>query len=163
MNDYRNDRYVPANSCAGHGRNDTRPHTTQETGPAKLALDDGCGIEETSDGADLLTLCETTGLEESLHHIEGSSDTSGKGTSETTGHAVGERIVIARGVHDLGNRFICDELGGGKRHGHAKGGRVGEIEGLETLGAVDSFGALHQALVNGSVDLHALLDDYWTC
>lgn len=72
---------------------------------------------------------------------------------------MGERIVISLGVHDLGDGFICDELGGGKRHGHAEGGRVGEVEGLETLGAVDGFGALHETLVDGSVDLHSLFND----
>lgn len=152
--------YVPANSCAGHGRDNTRPHATQETRPAKLALDNGRRIEETPNGANFLTLGKTAGLEEGLHNVQGSGDTGGKGTSETTGHAVGERIIFALGVHDLGDRLVCDELGGRKRYGHAEGGRVGEIEGLETLGAVNGFGALHQTRVDGSVDLHSLFDDY---
>lgn len=126
-----------------------------------MPLDNGGGIEETLGRADLLVLSETTGLEKCLHDIERSSEARSKGTSKTTGHAVGERVIFLLGVHKLGEGLVGDKLCGSEGNSHAEGGRVGEVEGLETLSAVEGFGALHQALVNGSVDLHSLLDHYF--
>lgn len=148
----------PANSRAGHGGNNPGSHTTEETSPAELPLDNGGGIKETLGRADFLVLSETTGLKKCLHDIERSGDTRSKGTSKTTGHAVGERVIFLLGVHELGEGLVGDKLCGSEGDSHAEGGRVGEVEGLETLSAVEGFGALHQALVNGSVDLHSLLD-----
>lgn len=87
-------------------------------------------------------------MEEGLHDVEGCGETGGEGTGETAGHAVGEGVVLLGGVHHLGDGLVGDELGGSERDGHAEGGGVGDVEGLETLGAVEGFGALHQALMN---------------
>ena len=149
----------PADGGTGHSRDDTGPHAAQETAPTKLALDDRRRVEETPSRSNFLTLGETTGLQEGLDHIERGRDTGSKGTGQTTRHAVSERIVLALGIHDLGDGLIGDELCGGKRHGHAESRRVRDIEGLETFGAVHGLGALHQTFVNGTVDLHSLLHD----
>ena len=55
--------------------------------------------------------------------------------------------------------LVGNELGSREGHCHAEGGRIGEVECLETLGSVKGFGALHQGLVDGAVDLHSLLDN----
>ena len=70
-----------------------------------------------------------------------------------------EGVVFSLGVHDLGDGLVGDKLSGGERNGHAEGGRVGDVEGLETLGAVKGFGALGNALVDRAVNLHTLLDN----
>lgn len=71
---------------------------------------------------------------------------------------MGERVIFLLGVHELGEGLVGDKLCGSEGNSHAEGGRVGEVEGLETLSAVKGFGALQEALVNGSVDLHSLLN-----
>lgn len=101
---------------------------------------------------------KTTGLKEGLDNVKRCSDTGGKCTSKTTGHTVGERVIFSLRVHNLREGLVRDKLGGCEGHGHAEGGRVGDVEGLEAFGAVEGFGALHQGLVDGAVDLHTLLD-----
>lgn len=155
----RRGQNIPANGCTRHGRDNPGPHASEETRPAELTLDDGGGIKQTAHGANLFALGEAAGLEEGLHDVERGGDTGGEGTGETAGHAVGERVVFHGGVHHLREGLVRDELGGGEGHGHAESGRIGDVEGLETLGAVNGFGALHKTLVNRPVDLHPLLDD----
>lgn len=74
---------------------------------------------------------------------------------------MGERVIFLLGVHELGEGLVGDKLCGSEGNSHAEGGRVGEVEGLETLSAVEGFGTLQQTLVNGSVDLHSLLNHYF--
>lgn len=140
--------YVPANCSAGHSGNNSRAHATQEARPTKPALDDGSGVEQTLCRPHLLALCEATGLKERLHDVKGSGKTSCEGTGQTTCDAVGEWVVIILGVHDLRDRLVGNELSGREGHGHAKCGRVGDVEGLETFSAVEGLGALRQGLVN---------------
>jgi len=149
----------PANGSTRHRGNDTRAHATQETTPAEALLDDGGGVPQTARRADLFTFSETASLEKSLDNVERSGDTGRESTSKTTSHAVGEGVVILLWVHELGDRLVGNELSGSEGDCHAKGGRIREVEGLETLSFVDGFRALHQRLVDGAVDLHSLLDN----
>jgi hypothetical protein len=139
---------VPANCSARHSGNNPRAHATQEARPAKLALDDGSGVEQTPCGPHLLALCQATGLKERLYDVKGSGNTSCEGTGQTTCDAVGERVVLILGVHDLRDGLVGNELSGREGHGHAKCGGVGDVEGLDTFSAVEGLGALRQGLVN---------------
>lgn len=69
-----------------------------------------------------------------------------------------ERIVLLVGVHHFRYRLVGDKLRRRERHRHAEGCRIGDVEGVGALGAVDCPSALHEGLVYGAVDLHALLD-----
>lgn len=149
---------LPANSRTGHRRNNPRPSTTQETTPAKLPLNDSRGVDQPLGRPDLLILRQTAGLKERFDDVERGGDTGRKRTGQTSGDAMGEGVVVLRGIHDLGNRLVCDELGGGEGDGHAERGRVGDVEGLETFGAVDGLGTLADGLMYRAMNLHALLD-----
>lgn len=138
----------PANRRTGHRRNNPRPRTTQEPTPAKLPLNNRRSINQPLGRPYLLILCQATGLKERLHDVQRGGETSRKGTGQTTGDAVGEGVVFLRRVHDLGKRLICDELGGGEGDGHAKGGRVGDVESLEAFCVVDGPRTLGEGLVH---------------
>jgi len=155
----REKQNIPADGCGWHGRDNPGAHASEETSPAEPTLNYGGSVEQTARRANLLAFGEATGLQKSLHDVEGRGDTGGKGTGKTAGHAVGEGVVLLGGVHHLGDGFIGDKLGGSEGDGHAEGGWVGDVEGLETFSAIEGFGALHQGLVNRSVNLHTLLDD----
>lgn len=149
----------PADSSTRHGGDDARTHTTEETTPTEAVLDNGSSVPQAAYRANFLAFSQTASLEKSLHDIEGSSDTRCEGTGKTTCHAVSERVVILLGVHEFRDRLVGNELGSCEGHCHAEGGRIGEVECLETLSSVKGFGALHQGLVDGAVDLHSLLDN----
>lgn len=149
---------LPANSRTRHRRDNPRSSTTQEPAPAELPLDDRRGVDQSLGRPDLLVCRQASGLQERLDHVQRCGDTGRKGTGQTTGDAVGERIVVLPGVHDLGERFVCDELCGGEGNGHAEGGGIRDVKGLESFRAVDRPGTLPDALVDGAVNLHALLD-----
>lgn len=72
---------------------------------------------------------------------------------------MGEWIVVFLRVHEFGYRLVGHELRRGKGHGHAEGGRVGDVKGLQAFCSVEGFGALGEALVHRAMDLHALFDD----
>ena len=91
---------------------------------------------------------QATGLKERLHDVKRGGDTGRKGTSQTTGDAVGEWVVFHRRVHHLGNRLVRDELGCGEGDGHAKGSGVGDVESLETFRTVERPGTLQKSLVH---------------
>ena len=152
----------PANSSAGHGGNNTGTSATQESLPAKLPLDNGCSVEQTLGRPDLLVLGQPSGLQQRLHNVKRGGDTGGECTRQTSRHAVRERVVILRRVHDLGDGLVGDKLSGGERHRHAKRSGIGYVERLETLCLVDGAGALKDTLVYRAMDLHALLDDYFS-
>ena len=151
----------PANCGAGHRRDDPGTGAPEETTPPELPLDDGRGVEEALGGPDLLVLRHATRLEQRLDHVQRGGDPGRDGTGQTTRHAVGEGVVLHGGVHDFGDGFVGHKLGGGEGNGHAEGGGVGDVEGLQPLGLVDAAGALGESLMNGAVDLHPLLDDWW--
>src|SRR4051812_39450023 len=114
-------------------------------------------MEETLGGPDLFIIGNATGLKNSLHDIQRSSDRGGDGTGKTTCNTVGEGVIFVGGVHDLGEGFVGNELGGGKGDGHAKSSRIGDVESLKTLSPVDGARALGDASVSRPVDLHSLL------
>lgn len=151
----------PADGGTRHGGDDARAHAAQETAPAETVLDDGGRVPQAARRADFFTFSQTTSLEKGLYHVERSGDTGREGTSKTTCHTMGEGIVVSLGVHDLGDRLIGNKLGRSEGHGHTEGCWVGEVEGLETLSSVKAFGTLHHGLVNGAMDLHSLLDDFF--
>lgn len=148
----------PANSGTGHGGNDAGPSATQEALPAKLPLNDGRRVEQTLGRADFLVLRQTPSLQQRLHHVERGGQTGRKGTRQTTGHTVRERVVILRRVHDLGNGLVGDKLSGGEGDSHAEGSGIGDIECLETFRAVNRPGTLKETLVYRTMHLHTLLD-----
>lgn len=124
-----------------------------------MTLDDGSGVPQALGRSHFLALRKASGLEQGLDNVERGGDTSGESTGQTTCNAMGEGVVILLGVHHLRDRLVGNELGGREGHGHAKCGRVGDVEGLETFGAVEGLGALCQGLVDGAVNLHTLLHD----
>lgn len=139
---------VPADCCTRHGRNNPRAHAAQETRPAELALDNSGSIEQAAHRTNLLAIGETTCLKKSLDDVKRSGNTGGKGTSETTGNAVCERIVFVGGVHELREGLVGNELSGCEWYSHAESGRVGDVEGLKTFGPIDGPGTLHQTRVD---------------
>lgn len=122
--------YSPANRSAGHGRDNARPHATEETLPPKLALDNGRRVEQAPSTPDLLVNSQTARLQQRLDHIERRGDGGCDSTRETAGNTVSKRIVVFLWVHEFGYRLVRHELRRGKGHGHAEGGRVGDVKGL---------------------------------
>lgn len=55
--------------------------------------------------------------------------------------------------------FVTTELDGGERHSHREGRGVGNVEGRDSLGAVDVSEARTDTLEGRSVHLHSLFDD----
>lgn len=156
----KKEKNLPANSRTRHRRDNPRSSTTQESAPAELPLDDRRGVDQPLGRPDLLVCRQASGLQQRLDDVQGCGDTSRKGTGQPSGDAVGERIVFLPGVHELGERLVCDELRSGKGNGHAEGGGIGDVKGLEPFRAVDRPVTLPDTLVYGAMNLHALLDHY---
>lgn len=68
-------------------------------------------------------------------------------------------VVSADGIHDFGHGLVGHELKSSKGDCHAQCGRVRDVEGGEAFGAKYVSGAMGNALVDGAVQLHTLLDD----
>lgn len=151
--------YSPANRRTGHGRNNTRSQSTQETGPSELALNDSSSIEQPSRSANFLVRGQASSLQKCLDHVEWCRNCSCHGTSKTSRNTMGEWIILLRWVHNFRYWLVSDKLSGGKGDGHAEGGRVRDVESLEAFHSIDCSGTLRKRLVDGTVDLHALFDD----
>ena len=72
---------------------------------------------------------------------------------------MGERIIFLLRVHNLRKRLVGHKLGSGEGNRHAQGGRVRDVEGADSFGAVDSPSALGNSPVSRAMDLHPLLDN----
>lgn len=151
----------PANRGTGSRSDDSGVHASEETPRALPPVDDSSGVPQTAGVADLRVCACSSGLEESLHDVEGSGGGRGDTSGETTGGAVRERVVAgsSAALHDFGEGLVGGELQCRERHGHGQGGGVGSVEGTQALGLVDGARAFPDVAESRAVDLHTLLDN----
>ena len=160
LRQYQNVGNLPANCSTGHRGDNPRTHTTQETTPSQLTLNDESWIEQPSWTSNLVILGKTTGLEKSLDDVKWCCDTGRESTCQTTSHAVSEGIVFLSGVHYFRNRLVCHELSCGERDCHAEGSGIGHVESLHAFSPVDTPSTMKDSSVHRAMDLHALLNHY---
>lgn len=152
-------RNLPADGRAGHRRDDARLEATEEALEPIPPLDDRSRLPEAFGGANLRVSSGAPRLQQSLDHIERSRHPGRDGSSQASRDTVGDRIIAFRGVHDLRDGLVGGELDGREGDGHGECRGVGHVEGPHTFRAVHRLGALGDGLVDGTMDLHTLLDD----
>jgi len=151
---------TPTDGRTRHGRYNPRLPAPHEPAPSILPLDNAGGLPQPADLSDLGALAQAPRLQQRLDDVERRGDAGGESAGQPTGDAVGDGVVCFGGVHDFGHGLVGHELEGGEGHGHGEGGRVGDVEGGEALGAEDLARASGDGRVGTAVDLHALFDDY---
>ena len=151
---------LPADRSAGHCSDDSGLQPTEVALPAFPLANDPGRLEQARDGPQLSVVRAASCLEQCLDNVQGRGKRRSKTTSQTTSEAVRVGVVATGGVHDLRYRFVRHELQRGEGHSHAQCGGVRDVERANALLAEDVPGAVADGRVDGTVQLHALLDDW---
>ena len=101
------------------------------------------------------------GLKHGLNDIHRSSEGGGETSSNSSGGAMSDWVVVLLWVHDGGDGLVGQELETVEWDSHGEGGWVGDVEGTETLCLVDVLRTCCHGWVEflGALNLHTLLDD----
>lgn len=108
---------------------------------------------------DLWVLRGAPRLQYRLYHVQRRRQARCCTSSHTSSQAVRPGIVAARRVDKLRYRLVRHELQRGEGDGHAKCGRVRDVERREAFLAEDSPDAVAERLVGRMLHLHPLLDN----
>src|SRR5271156_4668 len=94
-------RYLPANRCARHCRNNPWSPASEEATPAELSLDDGSSVKQALYISNLSLLTDASCLKKCLDHIQWRGDASGESACQPSGRTMRDWVILFPRVHDF--------------------------------------------------------------
>ena len=151
----------PADSGRWHGSDNSWLDTLEETLCSLSGVKELGTLNKATDVSQSGIRRGASGLEHGLDNVHRSGESSGETSSNSSGGAVSDWVVVLLWVHDGGDGLVGQELETVEWNSHGEGGWVGDVEGTETLGLVDVLRTCCHGWVEflGALNLHTLLDD----